>query len=110
MNNEVQITNQVLSTIKQRSSARAYSSEQLTDAELDTILRAGLMAPTATNRQELRFTVVRGDNPVLEELDEETDFLQMSMKRDRRSSLTIFIMRRRYSFSSAPRMASDGAR
>ena len=71
MNNEVQITNQVLSTIKQRSSARAYSSEQLTDAELDTILRAGLMAPTATNRQELRFTVVRGDNPVLEELDEE---------------------------------------
>lgn len=71
MNNEVQATNSVMDIIQQRSSARAYNSAQLTDAELDNILKAGLMAPTATNRQELRFTVVKGDNPVLEELDEE---------------------------------------
>ena len=63
--------NQVLEAIKQRSSARAYSAEQLTESELNTIIQAGLMAPTATNRQEIHFTVVKGDNPVLAELDEE---------------------------------------
>ncbi len=63
--------NQVLSTIEQRSSAREYSAEQLTQSELDTILNAGLMAPTGMNRQEVHFTVVKGDNPVLAELDEE---------------------------------------
>lgn len=65
------MSNQVLETIKQRSSARAYSAEKLTQAELDGILEAGLQAPTATNRQEIRFSLISGDNPILEELDEE---------------------------------------
>ncbi len=69
--NNSPISNQVLSTIKQRSSARAYSTEQLTQSELDIILTAGLMAPTGINRQEIHFTVVKGYNPVLAELDEE---------------------------------------
>ncbi len=63
--------NEVLSVIEKRSSARAYSAEPLTQAELDTILEAGLMAPTGMNRKEIHFTVVKGDNPVLKELDEE---------------------------------------
>jgi nitroreductase len=63
--------NEVLTTIKQRSSARAYSAEQLTQSELDAILKAGLMAPTGMNRQEIHFSVVKGDNPILAELDEE---------------------------------------
>jgi nitroreductase len=63
--------NEVLTTIKQRSSARAYSAEELTQSELDAILKAGLMAPTGMNRQEIHFTVVKGDNPILAELDEE---------------------------------------
>jgi nitroreductase len=70
MNNK-QITNQVLEAMKQRSSARAYSAAPLTQSELDTILAAGLMAPTATNRQEIHFTAVKGDNPILAELDAE---------------------------------------
>lgn len=86
--------NQVLSTIEQRSSAREYSAEQLTQSELDTILNAGLMAPTGMNRQEVHFTVVKGDNPVLTELDEEKDGFA-----DRRSSLIIFITRHRCLFS-----------
>lgn len=65
------MSNQVLETIKQRSSARAYSAEKLSKAELDSILEAGLQAPTATNRQEIRFSVVSGDNPIIEELDAE---------------------------------------
>lgn len=63
--------NQVLTTIKQRSSARAYSTEQPTQEELNTILQAGLMAPTGMNKQEIHFTVVKGNNPVLSELDDE---------------------------------------
>lgn len=63
------MTNQVLETIKKRSSARAYSSESLTKEELEIILCAGLEAPTANNKQEIHFSVVNGDNPVLEKLD-----------------------------------------
>ena len=70
------MSNQVLETIKQRSSARAYSAEKLTQAELDSILEAGLQAPTATNRQEIRFSLISGDNPILEELDEEMRHLR----------------------------------
>jgi nitroreductase len=65
------MANQVLATMKKRSSARAYSAEAVTEAELETILNAGLMAPTATNRQEIHFSVVNGDNPILGELDKE---------------------------------------
>ncbi len=65
------MTNEVLSIIKKRSSARAYSTEEITKEELNTILEAGLMAPTGMNRKEIRFSVVKGDNPVLTELDEE---------------------------------------
>lgn len=76
MKGDKRMSNQVLETIKQRSSARAYSAEKLTQAELDSILEAGLQAPTATNRQEIRFSVVRGDNPILEELDDEKNRLR----------------------------------
>ncbi|MCI9320914.1 MAG: nitroreductase family protein [Lachnospiraceae bacterium] len=65
------MSNQVLETMKRRSSARAYSDDKLTQAELDSILKAGLQAPTGMNRQEMRFSVVSGDNPILEELDDE---------------------------------------
>lgn len=65
------MSNQVLETIKKRSSARAYSPEKLTKEELDSILEAGLQAPTGINRQEIHFSVVNGDNPILAELDEE---------------------------------------
>lgn len=65
------MSNQVLEVIKKRSSARAYSAENLTKSELDIILKAGLQAPTGMNRQEIRFSVVSGDNPILAELDEE---------------------------------------
>jgi nitroreductase len=63
--------NQILQTIKERSSARAYSAKKLTDSELNTILEAGLQAPTGMNKQEIHFSVVDGENPVLAELDEE---------------------------------------
>jgi nitroreductase len=63
--------NQVLQIMKQRSSARAYSSEKLTQSELNAILEAGLQAPTGMNQREIRFSVLNGTDPALAELDEE---------------------------------------
>lgn len=63
--------NQVIDTIQKRSSTRGYTSEALTEEELNALIHAGLQAPTATNRQEIHFTVLKGDHPVLAELEEE---------------------------------------
>ena len=62
--------------IKRRSSTRGYTAEPLTKAELDTLIRAGLQAPTATNRQELHFTVLTGENPLLGEIEAEKNRLR----------------------------------
>ena len=66
----------VIEAIKGRSSTRGYTSEPLTDAELQTLIHAGLQAPTAANKQEIHFTVLKGDNPILTELEEEKNRLR----------------------------------
>ena len=60
-----------LAAIKDRSSTRKYTAEKLTKEELDIIVKAGLMAPTAANRQEIHFTVIDGKDPILAEIQEE---------------------------------------
>ena len=55
----------VFEAIRSRSSTRGYTDEKLTAEELEAILRAGLEAPTAANRQEIRFTVLSKDSPAL---------------------------------------------
>ncbi|MCM1026263.1 MAG: nitroreductase family protein [Roseburia sp.] len=66
----------VIEAIKTRSSTRGYTAESLTESELDTLLHAGLQAPTAANRQEIHFTVLKGGDPVLQELEEEKNRLR----------------------------------
>lgn len=66
----------VIETIKKRSSTRGYTNEPLTDDELNTLLHAGLQAPTAANKQEIHFTVLKGDNKLLTELEEEKNRLR----------------------------------
>ena len=61
----------ILKAIEERFSTRGYTAEKLTDKELDTLIRAGLQAPTAANKQEIHITVVQGDNPILMEIQEE---------------------------------------
>ncbi len=39
----------VLDNIATRTSIRHYTDERLTDAEIETLLRAGMAAPTAIN-------------------------------------------------------------
>lgn len=66
----------VIDAIKERSSTRGYTSEPLTEADLNTLLQAGLQAPTAANRQEIHFTILKGNNPILKELEEEKNRLR----------------------------------
>ena len=63
--------NEVLSAIEKRSSARAYSGKEVTEEQLKAILEAGLQGPTGMNRKEIHFTVVKGNEAFLDELDEE---------------------------------------
>ena len=46
-------------TILTRRSVRKYASRQITDAELDKVLEAGLYAPTAKNNQKPIMVAVR---------------------------------------------------
>ena len=63
--------NEVLQAMKNRFSTRGYTAEKLTEEELKILTDAGMQAPTAANRQEIHFTVLDGDNPLLLELQEE---------------------------------------
>ena len=62
---------EVLDSIAKRSSTRGYTTEKLTQSELDTILTAGLQSPSATNKQEIFFSVIDGNNSIIEELGQE---------------------------------------
>lgn len=68
--------NQVIETIQKRSSTRGYTAETLTDEELDILIHAGLQAPTAANKQEIHFTVLKGSHPILAELEDEKNRLR----------------------------------
>ena len=45
--------------IKKRRSVRAYTSEEVPEEKLQRILEAACMAPSASNRQQYKFVVVR---------------------------------------------------
>ena len=66
----------VKEAIEKRSSTRGYTLEQLSKEEVDTLLTAGLQAPTGQNKQERHFTVVKGDNPILSEIENEKNALR----------------------------------
>lgn len=66
----------VADAIKTRSSTRGYTTEPLTEEELDALIHAGLQAPTAANRQEIHFTVLKGDHPLLQEIEDEKNRLR----------------------------------
>lgn len=61
--------NEILKVMETRSSTRGYTEEKLTKEEVENLVRAGLQAPTATNRQEIHITVVDGSHPILKEIE-----------------------------------------
>ncbi len=63
--------NEILDVIKSRRSVRAYQSELLKKEELQTIVEAGIYAPTGCNQQPWHFSVVQ-DRALLEEVNTKT--------------------------------------
>lgn len=49
----------VLQNIATRTSIRAYTSEPVSDADIETMLRAAMAAPSAMNRQPWEFVVLK---------------------------------------------------
>lgn len=58
----------IFDAINGRSSIRAYKNEMITKEELDTLVNAGLQAPTARNEQEIHISVVKTTDPVATEI------------------------------------------
>ncbi len=54
--------------LENRNSVRKYSDRKLSEELCRKLVEAGLRAPTAVNKQELHFTVVKNDNPVQTEI------------------------------------------
>lgn len=56
--------NEVLQNILTRRSVREFKDEQIKDVELDLILKAGIYAPSAMNKQSWQFTVVQNKEKI----------------------------------------------
>ncbi len=54
--------NETIKTILTRRSVRSFTDEQISDDMLKTIVKCGLHAPTAMNKQSFVFTVVRNED------------------------------------------------
>ncbi len=61
----------VFAALESRSSTRGYTAQPLMREQLTALVRAGLQAPTATNRQEIHITVLDGKDPILAEIEAE---------------------------------------
>jgi nitroreductase len=58
--------NCVIDAVLSGYSVRNYTSEPVTDQQLDLILKCGIKAPSANNRQPWKFTVIRDDSTMKE--------------------------------------------
>jgi nitroreductase len=58
--------NTVVDAILSGYSVRKYSTQPVTDKQLDLILKCGIKAPSANNRQPWKFTVIRDDSTMKE--------------------------------------------
>lgn len=51
--------NQTIETIMKRKGTMSYTSQQINESDIDTIISAGIAGPTARNLQNRHFTVVQ---------------------------------------------------
>ena len=65
-----------LETINKRRSIRKFTGKALTQQQIETLLKAAMMAPTARNAQEWDFVVVR-DRATLDRLIKAHPYAQM---------------------------------
>ncbi len=66
-NSESAVIGTVMDNILTRTSVRAYTDQPVPDEMIETMLRAGMAAPTAMNRQPWEFVVVK-DREILDSL------------------------------------------
>ena len=66
----------ILQTIANRRSHRAYKPEQISEAELNQILTAALQSPSARNHQPGHFSVVQDPDLIQEVHDEAAKVLE----------------------------------
>lgn len=78
--------NETLQTIFNRRSIRTFSEKQLSDEELDTILKAGSHAPSAMNQQPWHFTVVQNKDLI----DKINTACKVASKRPLDNNVSIF--------------------
>ena len=69
---------EVLRTISNRRSHRAYKTEQLPEDVLSAVLKAGLEAPSARNRQPWHYSVVQNAKLIQEVHDEAAKVIMAS--------------------------------
>jgi len=69
--------NQTIETILNRRSIRSYLDKPIPDGDLKTIIKAGLYAPSAKNKQDWHFTVITNK----EMIDQMSDMAIEGMKR-----------------------------
>lgn len=63
--------NEVLKAIANRCSTRKFKEQSITQEKLMQLVDAGLQAPTAKNQQEIHISVLSGDSPILQEIEDE---------------------------------------
>lgn len=67
----------VIEAIMTRSSVRAYTSQVVEEEKIETMLRAGMAAPTAGNKQPWQFVVIN-DRAILDALPEVAAGMKMA--------------------------------
>lgn len=63
------IADAAINNIMTRTSVRSYTNEPVTDAQIETMLRAGMAAPSALNKQPWKFVVVKNREKLKEIAD-----------------------------------------
>lgn len=69
--------NQAIKNIMTRVSVREFTGEKISDAQIDTLLRAAMAAPSAINKQPWAFIVVT-DEPLIAKLGEALPYSRCS--------------------------------
>ena len=70
-----------IDVIYKRTSIRHYSNQKVSDEQMETILRAGMSAPSGMNLQPWRFIVIR-NRKVLNDLGSELPYAKMLSQAD----------------------------
>jgi nitroreductase len=76
---ETNMENQAINNIMTRVSVRSFTGEKITQAQLDTLLRAAMAAPSAINKQPWAFVVVT-DEAIITRLGEALPYSRCSNK------------------------------